>query len=130
MNAKEFLKDKLLSPVLDVDHMEQLLEEYAATRSNTLAKQKLISWAKNVGFDSSSGDLKEIIDLIDNNTRSGWIPVEERLPKVHSLVFMWNELGRLEGFFDYALGFCKTGERVEGVTHWMYIPDNPKANKS
>ncbi len=79
---------------------------------------------------------------------SEWIPVEERLPTEHQRCLAWapvhaatpadgsdvwlseyeivSEEGKLYGLFVDGYTFVFPGAPIEGVTHWMPLPEGPK----
>lgn len=70
----------------------------------------------------------EICDICDKheNTRPGWVSVEDRLPKPnkHCLTYSKDISG-----VQYRILMTNNGHFHSDVTHWMQLPDAPPEGK-
>ena len=74
-------------------------------------------------------DLIEIIKQEAEQFKGGWIPVSEKLPEESlNSVIGWDEYRERCCFVQYIGGRFVLGDDTEPVkiTHWMYLPYQPK----
>jgi hypothetical protein len=82
--------------------------------------------------------LKMAVEALAKNNNvpgNGWISVKGRLPNVfQSVIVSDGEESEFAIFYDHYNGYgptfvtpdCYEEERIEGITHWMPLPEPPK----
>lgn len=73
--------------------------------------------------------LKQTVQVMPEIEKSGWISVKERMPEKSMLVLgvVHGHVGELAYIKDRNV-FERREHPIEGVTHWMQLPDAPEVD--
>ena len=73
---------------------------------------------------------QNLITLMNEDPEMEWIPVTERLPERNYNCLVCDDGVVLEGYMNLVSGWYDfLGDKLKFVTHWMPLPEPPKADK-
>ena len=123
-------REKLIDVFMHLDRHIKNYDEYGIGYTSDFAEavETVVAMLKNQ-------DANGVTFATDNNVGDKWIPVTERLPEEDAdvLCYRGNHIGALidvytykgDGKWEDSYGYWNYTD-IEGITHWMPLPEAPK----